>query len=101
MKFMRYKCKVLHLSNQNQSYKCYMGGNWLSSTTYEKDLGVLVDHNFNIIQQCDVVKKKKANTILSCISRKVVSRSCKILVPLENALVRPHLKYCVHFWAPV
>ena len=95
MKYSKGKRRDVYLGKNNPRCQYRLGTDLLESSVGKRDLEVLVDSRVTISQHC-----KKANGILGCVRRGVVSRSKEVLLPLYSALVRPHLQYYVQFWAP-
>lgn len=99
MSFNKDKCKVLHLGSRNLKLTYNLGGDLLSDTDVEKDLGIYITNklksDYHINEIC-----KKANKILGMIGRALDFKTWGNMVRLFNSLVRPHLEYGSQYWNP-
>ncbi len=66
----------------------------------EKDLGVTISSDLKPAKHCSEVVKT-ANKLIGFIGRTFEFKTEKVILTLYNALVRPHLEYCVQFWSPL
>ena len=93
------KCKCLHAGHGNTGMNYEMGGTILSKTVEEKDLGVTMNANMKVSEQCRIVASK-GNQILGMIRRNITHQEKSLIVPLYKAILRPHLEYCIQAWSP-
>ena len=93
------KCKCLHTGPGNTGMNYEMGGSILSKTVKEKDLGVSMNANMKVSEQCRIAASK-GNQILGMIRRNITYKEKRLIVPLYKAIVRPHLEYCIQASSP-
>ena len=87
------KCKCLHTGPGNTGMNYEMGGTILSKTGKEKDLGVTMNANMKVSEQCRIAASK-GNQVLGMIRRNItyMYKEKSLIVPLYKAIVRPHLE---------
>ena len=84
------KCKCLHTGPGNTGMNYEMGGTILSKTVKEKDLGVTMNPNMKVSEQCKIAASK-GNQVLGMIRRNITYKEKSLIIPLYKAIVRPHL----------
>ena len=77
-----------------------MGGTILSKTVKQKDLGVTMNANMKVSEQCRIAASK-GNQVLGMIRRNITYYKEKsLIVPFYKSIVRPQLQYCIQAWSP-
>ena len=93
------KCKCLPTGSENTGMNYDMVGTILSKIVKEKDLGVTMNANMKVSEQCRIAAFK-GNQVLGMIRRNITYKEKKIIIPLYKAIVRRHLEYCIQAWNP-
>ena len=93
------KCKCLHTGPGNTGMNYEMGGTILSKTVKEKYLGVTMNANMKVSEQCRIAASK-GNQVIGMIRRDITYKDQSLIIPLYKAIVRHHLYYGIHAWSP-
>ena len=76
-----------------------MGGTILSKSVKEKELGVTMNANTKVSEQCRITAFN-GNQVLGMIRRNITYKEKSVIIPLYKPIVRPHLEYCIQAWSP-
>ena len=78
------KCICLHTGPGNTGINYEMGGTILSKTVKEKDLGVSMNANMKVSEQCRIVASN-GNQVIGMIRRNITYKENSFIVPLYKA----------------
>ena len=90
---------MLHTEPGNTGTNYDMDGTILSKTMKEKYVGVTMNANKEVSEQCRIATSM-GNQVLGMIRRKITYKDNSLIAPLYKAIVRPHLEYCLQAWNP-
>ena len=71
----------------------------LGRTTPKNDLGATFSADMKVPEQCGIAASK-GNQILGLIRRTITYKEKQLIVPMNKAIVIPHLEYCIQAWRP-
>ena len=90
---------MLHIGS-NQHYRVYrLGSDCITSSSVEKDLGILVDNKLKFHEQCSAVVAK-ANKLLGMIRQSLDYTNAEMILRLYKSLVRPVMDNGNIIWGP-
>ena len=75
-----------------------MGGTIVSKTGKEKYLGVTMNGNMKISEQCKIAASN-GNQVVGMIRRNITYKENSLIVPLYKSIVRSHYEYCIQAWS--
>lgn len=90
VKFKKSKCELLHLGWNNPVQHYRLGADWIERCFLEINLGVLVDINLNMSQQC-VLGAQKANSVSGCVSKSLASKLNGVICETAAGVLYPIL----------
>ena len=99
MLFNAHECKCLHIGYRNTYANYSIGGVEVTSSSYERDVGVVIDESLGYNRQC-AKAVLSANRIMGIMDRTYSCKSRDNILNLYRSLVRPHLEYCCQAWRP-
>ena len=62
-------------------------------------LRLIINADMKVSEQCGIAAAKE-NQILGLIRRNIVYKEKELIITLYEAIVRPHLEYCIQAWRP-
>ena len=99
MRFNAKKCAVMHLGKNNPCHQYTLGGHTLETSKQEKDIGVIIQDNGKVDEQCRKVALT-CNRIIGQVSRSFSNRSPDLMIRIFKCYILPHIEYGLSVWNP-
>ena len=89
---------ILGNVNRNLGVNNKIGDTVIGTTINEKHFGVKISGDVKVSEHCGIAASK-GNQIPG-LTRNIIYKEYLLIIPLNKAIVRPHLEYCFQAWIP-
>ena len=93
------KTQVIHFGHGNPKYKYTLNGSNISEVKSARDLGIIIEEKCSPSDHISTITRK-ANGVLSRLSRAFICRNKEVTVGLFKTFVRPVLESAAPAWCP-